>query len=139
MTIEQAIRGELLGDSDVIAEVGDSVYYHKAPQDTTGTTVNPRSYIVITKVAAPRLYAFDGVSPLVEATFQLDMYSETYGTMISMADDVRGALANFGVGTLGSITAVQGVFLENEADFLEREIEPPRHHRTHTYRIFYIE
>ena len=140
--MEQAIKLQLLDDTDVVALVGDRIEYNKAPQDWTGTTTNPDPYIVIFRIAAPRNYAFDNVSTLVDATFQVSVYAETFTAVSETAEAVRKDLGNLTPSdTLGGAGgfSIGGVYYENETDLLDREIEPPRHHRALTFRIPYYE
>ncbi len=140
--IEQAIKLELLGDTDVKALVGTRIAYNKAPQDWGGSTANPQPYIVIFKIGAVRDYAFDNVSTLVDATFQISTYSETYSSMEQTAEAVRKHLYNqTATTTFGGVGGFEigGVFLELESDLLEREIEEEKHHRPLTFRIMYYE
>ncbi len=140
--MEQAIKLQLLSDTDVKALVGTRIEYNKAPQDWTGTTTNPDPYIVIFRIAGVREYAFDNVSTLVDATFQVSIYGETFSVVSQTAEAVRKELYNLTPSdTLGGDGgfSIGGVYLENETDLLDREIEPPRHHRAMTFRIPYYE
>ncbi len=140
--IEQAIKLELLSDAATIALIGDRVALNKAPQDWFATNVAARPYIVIFKIAAPRNYAFDNISTLVQATFQLSIWSSIYSVTIQVSDVVRKLLANqTATSTFGGAGgfSIGGIYLEDESDLLDREIEPERHHRQMTFRIPYYE
>ncbi len=140
--MEQAIKLQLKSDTTVTGLVGDRIEYNKAPQDWTGTTTNPKPYIVIFRIAGVREYAFDNVSTLVDATFQVSIYAETFSAVSQTAEAVRKELYNLTpLDTLGGAGgfSIGGVYLENETDLFDREIEPPRHHRALTFRIPYYE
>ena len=140
--IEQAIKLELLSDAATIALIGDRVALNKAPQDWFATTVAARPYIVIFKVAAPRNYAFDNISTLVQGTFQLSIWSSVYTVTIQVSDVVRKLLANqTATTTFGGAGGFEigAIYLEDESDLLDREIQPERHNRAQTYRIAYYE
>lgn len=140
--IEQAIKLELLGDTDVAALVGTRIAYGKAPQDWGGSTTNPQPYIVIFKIAAVRDYAFDNVATLVDGTFQISIYAETYSSMVETGEAVRKHLYNqTATTTFGGAGGFEigAIYLELESDQLEREIEVLKHHRQMTFRIMYYE
>ena len=140
--IVQAIKLQLLSDTDVKALVGTRISYNKAQQDWKGTTTNPKPYIVIFEIAAPRNYAFDNISTLVNATFQISIFSETYSSVVQTADAVRKELANLTPSdTLGGAGGFEigGIYLEDESDIFEERIKEEKHQRAMTFRIQYRE
>jgi len=135
MTIEQGLVAELIGDAGVTAIVGTKVHPGAIPQDTELPA------IVYTRVSTPRELALDGTVEAVAARFRLDIWHTSYSNVKTLAEAVRTALNNIGIGaqkTLGS-ESVQAVYIDDEADLPVFDGDQRDHRVSQDWIVVYTE
>lgn len=137
MIFEQALMTYLLAQSgitDLLGTHDDSpcIFFARAPQDVE------QPYIIVLKVAGPRLHSHDGGSGLANPQFQFSIFASSYGTAKEIAAAVQTALQGYS-GTMGgeSGVAVNGIYYLNEVDQYENETE--LHHIAVDYEFFHEE
>ena len=89
MSIEIAIRSELINDADVTALVGTRVYPVMMPQ---GFEMPCISY---QRISSNRMHTLSGPTGRVDANFQVDFYDESYAVVRELADKARNLLDGF--------------------------------------------
>ena len=131
MSIETAIRSELINDADVTALVGTRVYPVMMPQ---GFEMPCISY---QRVSSDRIHTLSGPNGRVDASFQVDFYAESYSVVRDLADKARQVLDGFKGQLGGSENNVGGIHLVSDRDLWQDNIEVYR--VTHDYSVFYFD
>ena len=111
-TPEEAIVSILKNDTDVDGLVSTRIYPNEVPQ---GAAMPAISY---EQASGDREHTMDGPVGMVDASFVLNCWSETYAGSRTLSGYVRIALDGYS-GTVGS-QYFWVIFLENESDNLQR-------------------
>ena len=131
MSIETALRTELINDTDISAHVGMRVY---PVTMTQGFTLPCISY---QRISSVRMHTLSGPNGRVDASFQVDFYSELYSTVRDLADKTRQVLDGFKGSLGGTEDNVGGIHLVSDRDLWQDDTEVYR--VTHDYDVFYFE
>lgn len=122
MTVEQAVRERLVGDSAVAALVGARVYQLKLPQKPTLPAVR------VQLIDEPLFYHLRGGSRLIRSRVQTDCYvngepSTAYAAVTALADAVDAALSAcvFKAGGSPAEISVEGVFRQSRGPGYEAD------------------
>lgn len=115
MTVEYGLVQILEDDATFGGIAGDRIYPHRLPQTPTFPAVT------YARVSGVRVKVLKGLSGLARPTFQFDCWAESYTTVKTLADAVRGAFDGF-QGTLDGDTTYR-VQILNEVDNFEEELD----------------
>ena len=111
MTLEEAIRTQLLNFAPLAAIIGTRIYPITYPQNVTLPVV------VYQRTSMVPEYSHDGPNGVSESRFQISAFGKTYAEARQAATEVRQALHPFEVrpDIVGGVQ-IGAVFLENEID-----------------------
>ena len=115
--MEESVRAVLLSDTDVAAIVSARIYPVVLPQNPTLPAV---TYQRISLVSPVTLDAAIGPERI---RLQVDCWALTWGAVRALASAVKTALHGFS-GIVSGKQALNGVFLDSEADIFEPEVGP---------------
>jgi len=118
MSIEAALFGYLSGGSPVGGIVGARIYPMIMPQQLQGDP-SALPCIIYQRLSTDRQQKFCGTDGLVRSLFQLTLYADTFAATVTLAEQTRRALIDFG-GYMGSVR-VRKVFLDDTWGALEPE------------------
>lgn len=118
MIIEQAIKGELSLNDNLVALINNRLDYVKAPQDIA------KPYVVFFKVSDPREHSHQGASALARARFQFSIFAETYKECKQIAKQIQISLQGYS-GIMGGEEGVfvGGCFYVDETDNYEPQTQ----------------
>lgn len=139
MKIEDRIFDRLRSDADITARVGDRIFPVWAPMDTKGQ-LEPRPFIVFTRVSGMSVNAMDGPTEDTECRFQFDVIADAYTDGKGIATLVRNRLN--GWRDVASLPQVHSSHLQNEFDAVESPTsgtDRPIFRTTQDYLIWYFE
>lgn len=132
---EPNLYGYLKSVSEVAALIGDRIYHQRIPQHIFGATGQVMDCAVFQRVGGAEGNTYCGPDGLVQADYQVDIYSPDDVRFIEVARAIRRALVNYS-GPMGEVM-VQKVLATNEFD--APEPEPGLYRRTQTYTIWHAE
>lgn len=113
MSLEAAIRAELVADATVAGLVSTRIYPVIAPHDAL------LPHIVMQRVSTDRLHNLDSVTGIAYVSFQFSCFGTTYITAKQTAEAIRGVFDGMGretIGSGGNTANVWAVWNESESD-----------------------
>ena len=113
--IEEAIRDKLLDDSAVSGLVGTRIFANELPQKPTYPA------LVYEKVDAERDFTMEGPSGFVITTIEIKAYAKSKSGVKDLETKIRQALNGKTAIVLG--VKIQGIFLENEGDDFDEDLD----------------
>lgn len=113
--IHQALQSHLIGVTAISDLVGTRIYPDKAPTSATFP------YITYGVISNTHVRHFDDISGLASPLIQIDVWSNTRLSAVTVAEEIRVELENkrAGIGPTGNQLSVSGIFLENDRDLYE--------------------
>lgn len=119
---EKAISNFLLAESTLTTPaIGQRAYPLKLPQKTGYPA------ICYTRISSARGSSQDGPASLVEARYQFNVYDATLKDAKTIAEKLRRDLDGFKgtMGTGGDLTQIDAVFLEDDRDGWDDDLDIP--------------
>lgn len=134
MSIERAVY-QLLKDVPI---PGDRIYALRAPQNS------PAPFVVYQRTGGNRDRHMRGVSGLVEASFQIDVYHEQYHPCRLLANNIEQAIdgvnnvtVSYGGNSPQDTIKIASISCENDTDLLDQTDEPFLYRVSSDYLIMY--
>lgn len=140
MTLGSALRAHLLADAAISAVVAARIYPLRLPQPKKDAVNLPA--IVLQRISTVRYAHLRGAEALARPRLQVDCWATTHDAATSLGTLVRQRLNGF-AGTWTSDEspsvdiAVQAIFLENEQDLFEEEIQGGLCRHSADYFVFH--
>lgn len=132
--IRPALRSFLLADADISALVGTRVYTIKMPQGVTADS------LVFYRISGAGDYLMaGGLSGFFRQRIQIDAWCEDPDSANTLFNEVRECIDGYrgSMGTGGQEVTIQGVFLLNQGEDYDGEVEMYRVHGD--FSFFYEE
>ncbi len=136
MTIETALYSYLSTKAEVTAAVSTRIF----PQVAAEGTIYP--FVVYSVISDNPEHDMDGAVGLTSINMQIDVWSETIALRMSIAEIIRNVLDGFR-GNMGTENLyIQSCFLDNRANFEERDTEgkaDPVYRSSLDFSIWHVE